>query len=152
MNAGLISKLVVTDRLGWIDRMLAGIRALPLGDREAFFADDRNLATAESYLRRALEALFDLGRHLLAKGFAVGVSEYKEIAAAMTTHGILASSEADLLRTLAGYRNRLVHYYHEVGSLELYEVCVKHLGDLERITIALREWLTDNPDRLDEAF
>jgi uncharacterized protein YutE (UPF0331/DUF86 family) len=152
MNAGLISKLVVTDRLAWIERMLAGIRSLPLDDRDTFFADERNLATAESYLRRGLEALFDLGRHLLAKGFAVGVSEYKEIAAALTAQSILDSREAELLRTLAGYRNRLVHYYHEVAPDELYSVCGNHLGDLERLTSALRQWLRENPDRLDEAF
>jgi len=33
-------------------------------------SDPRNVASAESYLRRGLEALLDLGRHLLAKGFA----------------------------------------------------------------------------------
>ena len=31
--------------------------------------------------------------------------------------------EADLLQILAGYRNRLVHFYHEVSVEELYEIC-----------------------------
>lgn len=152
MNAGLIVKQVVVDRLTWVDRMLVGIRALPLDNRDQFFSDERNLATAESYLRRGLEALFDLGRHILAKGFASGVSEYKEIASELKTQGVLTSSDAALLRTLAGYRNRMVHFYHEVGSVELYDICVQHLDDLEKITGAIRNWLHSNPDRLDEAF
>lgn len=49
--------------------MVQTIRELPLEDREAFFADNRNIWTADSCLRRGLEALFDLGRHILAKGF-----------------------------------------------------------------------------------
>ncbi|HDN79791.1 MAG TPA: hypothetical protein ENG33_04920, partial [Chloroflexi bacterium] len=80
MSPGEISKRVVLDRIAWIEQMLEDIRSLPLDNREQFFADKRNVWTAESCLRRALEALLDLGRHILAKGFGVGVSEYKEVA------------------------------------------------------------------------
>lgn len=59
---------IVADRVGWIRRMLEGLRSLPLQTPAAFEADARN-AAAESSLRRALEALLDLGRHVLAKGF-----------------------------------------------------------------------------------
>lgn len=63
MTPGSISKRIVLDRLTWVDRMLAEIRSLPLSDQQVFFSDGRNVWTAESCLRRALEALFDLGRH-----------------------------------------------------------------------------------------
>ena len=62
MTPGSLSRRVVLDRLAWIDRMILEIQRLPLKDRETFFADSRNLWTAESCLRRALEALFDLAR------------------------------------------------------------------------------------------
>ena len=80
MTPGSISKRIVLDRLTWVNRMVAEIRSLPLTDRQVFFSDGRNAWTAESCLRRALEALFDLGRHILVKGFGLGSSEYKEIA------------------------------------------------------------------------
>jgi len=152
MRAGTISKRVVGDRLAWVDRMVGEIRALPLEDQAAFFSDRRNVWAAESCLRRGLEALLDLGRHILAKGFGLGVSEYKEIAVALKEQGVLSQQEAELLRVLAGYRNRLVHFYHEVGPDELYEICALHLTDLERLAEAYREWLKKHPDRLDEAF
>jgi len=103
-------------------------------------------------LRRALEALFDLGRHILAKGFGLGVSEYKEIASRLGEQRILCQEEADLLRVLAGYRNRLVHFYHEVGPDELYEICAYRLGDLECITRAYRQWLREHKEWLDETL
>ncbi len=59
MTPGSISNRIVLDRLAWVDRMVAEIRALPLGDEQSFFTDSRNIRTAESCLRRALEALFD---------------------------------------------------------------------------------------------
>jgi uncharacterized protein YutE (UPF0331/DUF86 family) len=150
MTPGTISKRLVSDRLAWVDRMVGEIRALPLQDREAFFSDRRNVWTAESCLRRGLEALFDLGRHVLARGFGVGVGEYKEIASELQEHGVLPQQEAKLLRVLAGYRNRLVHFYHEIEPDELYEICVFYLTDLEHLATAYREWLNSHPDRLDE--
>ena len=51
--------------------MVSEIRALPLSDKEAFFSDRRDVWAAESCLRRALEALLDLGRHILAKGYGI---------------------------------------------------------------------------------
>jgi len=148
--SGKISKRVVSDRLAWVDRMVSEIRTLPLGDRDAFFADRRNMWTAESCLRRGLEALLDLGRHILAKGFGIGVSEYKEIALQLAEQGVFAPSDAELLRVLAGYRNRLVHFYHEISPDELYEICTFRLTDLERLATAYRDWLREHPEYLDE--
>ena len=149
MMPGKISQRVASDRLAWVDKMLGEIRALPLESKEAFLSDSRNVSTAESCLRRALEALFDLGRHVLAKGFAVGVTEYKEIATALRSHQVLLPHDADLMRILAGYRNRMVHFYHEVSADELYEICTSYLGDVDQVTNALRHWLNTNQDRMD---
>ncbi|HIJ36633.1 MAG TPA: hypothetical protein HPP59_05085 [Deltaproteobacteria bacterium] len=63
------------------------IHALPLGDYTSFTSDRRNVWAAESCLRRALEALMDLGRHVAAKGFGRGITEYKEIAASFIKAG-----------------------------------------------------------------
>jgi uncharacterized protein YutE (UPF0331/DUF86 family) len=150
MTAGQISRRVVVDRIAWVERTLNEIRSLPLDDHQAFFADTRNVWTAESCLRRGLEALLDLGRHILAKGFGLGISEYKEIAQRLQENGVLHEEEAELLRLLAGYRNRLVHFYHEVSQEELYHICTHQLGDLERVVSAYRRWLREHPDRIDE--
>ncbi len=76
MTPGQISRRVAADRIAWVEAMLNEIRTLPLDDRQEFFSDTRNVWTAESCLRRGLEALLDLGRHILAKAFGLGVSEY----------------------------------------------------------------------------
>jgi uncharacterized protein YutE (UPF0331/DUF86 family) len=152
MTPNHISKRIVTDRLDLIDVLLQEIRALPLGDNQSFFADRRNVWAAESCLRRSLEALFDLGRHILAKGFGQGISEYKEIAIRLHDRGVLPDNEAKIMQMLAGYRNRLVHFYHELSPEELLEICGHRLGDLELIMDAYRRWLKEHPDQLDSAL
>ena len=152
MTPRSISKRVTLDRLVLIDNLLREIKSLPLHDHEIFLADRRNIWAAESCLRRTLESLFDLGRHILAKGFGTGVSEYKEIASALQKEGILSTDEMGLLRVLAGYRNRLVHFYHEVSVEELYEICSSRLEDVEEIRDALQQWLKGHPEKIDSSL
>jgi len=147
-----LSRRIVIDRIVWIETMLVEIRALPLANQESFFADRRNVWAAESCLRRALEALFDAGRHILAKGFGVGVSEYKEIAQQLSEKGVLPLNLMTVLRQMAGYRNRLVHFYHEVSREELFEICTTHLGDFEVIITALKQWIISHPELMDETL
>jgi uncharacterized protein YutE (UPF0331/DUF86 family) len=115
-------------------------------------ADRRNIWAAEACLRRALEALLDLGHHICAKGFGLGVSEYGEIGSRLEGFGALSAQEAHLLRLLAGYPNRLVHFYHEVTPDELYELCRGHLGDIEVVVNTYRNWLRANGHLLDKTL
>jgi len=132
--------------------MLSEIRALPLESKSTFMQDTRNIWAAESCLRRTLEALFDMGRHIAAKGFGEAVTEYKEIASTLNRRSVISVSDFELMQKLAGYRNRLVHFYHDVSADELFEICASHLGDVEQIVNALRSWLANNPNIMDETL
>jgi uncharacterized protein YutE (UPF0331/DUF86 family) len=149
--SGLRAK-IVAERTAWVRRMLAGIRALPLNTYDAFHADPRNAAAAESHLRRALEALLDLGRHVLAKSFGRAVTEYKDVARALTEAGVLDDRHGTILRHLAGYRNRLVHFYHEVSETELYEICTGELDDIDAVLSAILGWIEAHPESVDRSL
>jgi len=49
-------------------------------------------------LRRALEALFDMGRHIAAKGFGEAVTEYKEIASTLNRRNMISASDLELMK------------------------------------------------------
>jgi uncharacterized protein YutE (UPF0331/DUF86 family) len=152
MVPGKISKKVITDRLAWVDKMMGEIRALPLNSKTTFMQDTRNIWAAESCLRRALEAIFDMGRHIAAKGFGEAITEYKEIASTLHRRNVISASDLELMKKLAGYRNRLVHFYHDISADELFEICASHLKDVEQITDVLRSWLASNPGMMDETL
>jgi uncharacterized protein YutE (UPF0331/DUF86 family) len=149
MTPGVVRMAIVAERASWVRAMVNGIASLPLEGPEQFLADPRSPAAAESYLRRALEALLDLGRHLLAKGFAVAATEYKDIGRELHRAQILSEAEGVLLRRLAGYRNRLVHFYHEVSQEELYEICTVHVQDIEALLDRLLGWVRSHPEKTD---
>jgi uncharacterized protein YutE (UPF0331/DUF86 family) len=131
MTAGKINDRVIVQRVRWIKQMSGAIKDLPIQDKREFLDNPHNVAAAESYLRRALEALFDIGRHILARKFGFPAAEYKEIANGLFETRILSRKDADLLRQMAGYRNRMVHFYHEIGPEELYDICTLHLDEIQ---------------------
>jgi uncharacterized protein YutE (UPF0331/DUF86 family) len=152
MTPAKVSKRILADRADRIHRMLDEIRSLPLESLSSFSSDKRNIWAAESCLRRSLEALLDLGRHILSKGFARGVTEYKQIAEELGNQGVLSRENTDLLRILAGYRNRMVHFYDEVTTEELYSICSDELNDILAVLDAYLSWIKANPDNIDETL
>lgn len=152
MVPGKANQRVIAGRLDWVQRMVDEIRSLPLGSLDEFTADRRNIGAAESCLRRALEALLDLGRHLLAKVFGEAVTEYKKIAEELDRRGVLAPDSAHQLRVLAGYRNRMVHFYHDVTEEELYSICIREIADVLAVRDAYVRWLRNHPECIDNAL
>jgi uncharacterized protein YutE (UPF0331/DUF86 family) len=152
MAPGKANQRVVADRLDWVQRMVAEIQSLPLGSLDEFTSDRRNIGSAESCLRRALEALLDLGRHLLAKVFGEAVTEYKRVAEELGRCQVLSPDAAYRLRILAGYRNRMVHFYHDVTEDELYAICTREIADLLAVRDAYISWLKTHPEKIDVAL
>jgi len=152
MTSSRLREKVITERTEWIRNMLSGLQDLPLDSYNEFAEQPTNVAAAESYLRRALEALLDLGRHILAKGFGRPVAEYKLISKELRRTGVLTSRSADKLRILAGYRNRMVHFYQEISTRELYEICTGDVKDINEVLAEMLQWVNDHPDKVDQAL
>lgn len=140
MTRGPVNLKIAGDALETVEVCLRGLRSLPAASFEEFVGDLRNPPAAESFLRRAIQALFDLLRHLLAKASGRGVLEYKEIARLARETGLVRDQRlAGVLFELAGFRNRLVHFYQEVTEEELYGILRDELGDLEGLAEELRQ-------------
>ena len=152
MSPGKINERIISDKVAWVERMVSEINKLPLESLETFMGDNRNIWTAESCLRRALEGLMDLGRHILAKGFGQGVTEYKQIGQGLLEQRVFSKADAELFRKLAGYRNRVVHYYHEVSSEELYRISRDNLADIIRLVKTILTWLDTRPELIDKTL
>jgi len=149
MTPTRIRTSVVSERAAWVRSMLQSIQDLPMDSYAQFVSDPRNVASAESYLRRGIEALLDLGRHILAKGFGCAVTEYKDIGNKLAEVNIIPDDRVARLRKIAGYRNRMVHFYHEITQEELYTICTRSITDIEEILKNLIKWIQDNPEKID---
>ncbi len=85
-----------------------------------------NVGAADSFLRRALEGLFDTARHLLAKRFGDAGLEYRQVARACAERGLIGDSLlAARFVQMAGFRNRLKAC--NAGATAVDPVCLSPL-------------------------
>jgi len=130
-----ISKLnlnKIQENLNLIGEFLEKLRKLRRLSKDEFLSDERNPAATESFLRRCIEAIFDVGRHILSKSFAFKSLEYKEVAKELGDKRIVTKKYSETLIKIAGYRNRMVHFYKEIKDRELYDILQNDLGDVEK--------------------
>ena len=135
MRAVPVSRSKIEARLANINKNLHELKRFQGMSREAFLADSDHFAIAEHYLRRTLEAIFDIGNHILSR-LPIDPGErptsYKGIAQVLGTYKIVPKEYANgPLQEMAGYRHRLVHFYHEVFPEELFRILQKDLKDIE---------------------
>lgn len=139
----MINKTLVYERLSFICDALKRLEVLSQIEPASFCGSDQ-AAAAESYLRRSLEAIFDIGRHVLSKlGETELAAEYKSIALGLQKRQVVTPELGNKLLEMAGYRNRLVHFYHLVTDEELYQILQHDLGDICRFISEIKQFLAD---------
>jgi len=131
----------VRENLSLIGSFLEKLGRLAKLPKSEFLADERNPAAAESFLRRSIEAMFNVSRHILSKTCEFKSLEYEDVAQALGEKKIVSSAYAKTLVKMAGYRNRMVHYYKEIKPDELYDILQKDLGDIERFLVEIEKFL-----------
>ena len=131
----VISKLnlnKIQENLNLIGEFLEKLKRLSKLEQNEFYSDERNPAATESFLRRCIEAIFDVGRHILSKSFSFKSLEYKEVAKELGEKGIVSEEYSKILIKMAGYRNRMVHFYKDIMAQELYDILQNELTDIEK--------------------
>ncbi|MBW2333464.1 MAG: DUF86 domain-containing protein, partial [Deltaproteobacteria bacterium] len=64
----------------------------------------------------------------------------------MEKEKVLNAKDSAIFKTMAGYRNRMVHFYHEISDKELFEICSSQLSDITYISGVIKKWINDHPE------
>ncbi len=119
--------------LGQVLVQLNRLRALSPSER----ADALIELAAERALHVAIEAVLDVGHHVLAgRGFPIPPT-YREVVPALVAAQILAPELGGRLEGMAGMRNLLFHDYLRVDSKQVWAVVDQKLDDLQDVHAAL---------------
>lgn len=131
MTVPKINKNLIMGRIKLIELYLKRLKDMQ-GLSEGKFALPDNFAIAAYNLRSALEATFDICAHILSRIPGAQVEEYKQMAVEMGRQGFLPLDFAkNQLQKMAGYRNRLTHFYFEIRPKEMYDILQNNLDDFE---------------------
>ena len=133
---------VISERIDVIQTALKRLKQLQSLSVSGFMEPDM-FAIAEHNLRYAIEAVFDICSHILSRIPGSKAVEYKRMAAEMGTQKILPTVFAqETLVKMAGYRNRLTHFYFEVSPKEMYDIIHHRLGDFETFLRHIKKHLS----------
>lgn len=127
----MIDRQVVEERLHYIDEMLKHLKAyatLTLGE----FKADREKSHAALYeLQTCLEAITDIGNHLVAALNLRKPEERGELMTILGEAGIVPFELAVSLRRALGLRKVIVHGYLSIALDLVHRALQEDLGDIE---------------------
>ncbi|MBI5299816.1 MAG: DUF86 domain-containing protein [Deltaproteobacteria bacterium] len=137
-----LDKETILVRMSGIQEEVAQLQLL---GQEPFdsFSKGVGFKLAQYHLHRALEGVFHVASHILARlpgGARTGT--YKELAFALGEKGIVPQDFASQkLVKMAGFRNRLVHFYAQITPKEIYNLLNNDLGDFEIFLSSIKKIL-----------
>ena len=148
MNKLNLEKDIITKRIEGIEAEITELKKL---GEQGFseFMTGSGWKLAQFHLHRALEGIFNISTHILSRIPGGQVTQYKEIALKMGEFGIVPKDFAqEKLVEMAKYRNRLVHFYAEIKTEELYKIIQNDLGDFDIFLSAVKNLLA-HPEKFD---
>lgn len=127
-----VEREAILPRIDGIEQNIRKLRALAARGVPEFQERGDTFDLAQHHLRLALEGVFHIGAHLLARLPGGRATEYREIARKLGELGLVPREFAEQkLVPMAGMRNVLVHQYADVNPARLLQVLADHLGDIE---------------------
>lgn len=125
----MYNETLIAERLAIIQSSVNRLRLLAQMPEDQFVKNEDAIDITENRLRRALEALFDLGRHLVVKSGLGIPQDYRSVIEKLKEAQILPADFAEHIKGMAGYRTRLIYEYNKVTPKELYEILQTRLND-----------------------
>jgi len=102
-------------------------------DDESFKNDPMVFGSAERFLHLLIEALLDIGNHIISDQDLGEVEFYKDIPIILYENNYLDETQKDIFIKITGFRNILVHDYMEIDLDIVYAVLQDNLNDLKSI-------------------
>lgn len=142
---------LLQSRLQDIEASLQRLKELrkEFSSKKQFMQDRDAYGICEHHLRRSLEALLSCGSHILSRIPGAKFDDYAAIAAKLVEYEVLPVEFRQKAIKMAKYRNRLVHFYHEVSKEELFEILKHYLSDVENFHTHLLRFVKDQTRKQD---
>ena len=132
---------VLRKRLNKLDEYLAILRGLQKYSFDEFIADPQRYGSVERFLHLAIEAINDMGNHVVAELDLGEVNWYSDIPALLARADHIDDSLQEKWIRMIGFRNILVHEYIEIDRKIVHDVLRNRLGDLEELRRSFAQFL-----------
>ncbi len=124
---------IIRKRLNKLDEYLAILENARRYSWEEFVADPERYGSVERFLHLSLEALQDMGNHIIADLELGVVDRSRDIPEIFANQRWIDETMKDTWIRMIGFRNILVLDYLEVDRRIVYEILQNRLDDLKQI-------------------
>ncbi len=100
---------------------------------EEFNNDPLLYGSAERFLHLSIEALIDIGNHIISDDDLGRVDVYKDIAIILAENDYLDEEKKDLFIKVIAFRNILVHDYLDLDRDIIFNLLKNNLNDIRGI-------------------
>ena len=121
----------IKTKIGIIQENLEELKKLKEFKFEELSKNKRDLAACKYFIRSAIEAMIDIGSHIVAKELLGTPSTNVEIMLTLSNKGVLTEENLSTYVKMVKYRNRLTHFYQEVIPQEVFDILQNKLQDFE---------------------
>ena len=136
----MINRTLIESRLSLIIDLVGQLDSLAESS-ESDFLSDPETSVLLRLLRRWRPCLILDGTSSPSLAIATWPKEYKTIAQGLGTLKVVPREFVSTLIQMAGYRNRMVHFFLEITPSELYQLIIARRGDLRRFVDCCVEYL-----------
>jgi uncharacterized protein YutE (UPF0331/DUF86 family) len=121
MRDNLETEIVIKERVKKIEEAVAELKELRQLPKQKFFSD-RKLQYASMYaMIIGIEAVCDIGNHILAKYFNKAAETYKDIILSLGECGVIPKDFSQKSAKMTDFRNILIHLYLKIDTEEVYK-------------------------------
>ena len=139
-----LNREVLQARVSYIEDSLRSLERFKGITYKDFHSNPDNFRIAFYDLHRALEAVMDIGSHILSRTPGARPTSYKDIPRLLEKNKIIPADFAThSLTKMAGYRNRMVHFYGEITETEIYKIIQEELQDFHTFCAHIENILRD---------
>ena len=137
----MVNSEIFRKRLGKIEEYLSILDRLRKYTIDEFVGDPERYGSAERFLHLSIEAINDLGNHMIADLNLGEVNWQSDIPKILFERGYLSSELQDKWIKMIGFRNVLVHEYLNIDHELVYNVLQNNLGDFRDLMAALATYI-----------
>jgi uncharacterized protein YutE (UPF0331/DUF86 family) len=132
----MVDSHVILARIDKIRESVGKLRKQAQRTEDAFISDSLATDSTERNLQTAIQAVIDIGNHIVADMDLGTPADYKEIFRLLAKNGILRDEQADRLISMTGLRNILVHEYLQIDLRLIYSIIRNDLDDFDQFIAA----------------
>ena len=137
----MVRKEIIRKRLNRLDEYLGVLKKIQKYSFKEFTAEPERYGSAERFLHLAIEAVIDMGNHVIADLELGTVNWYSDIPRLMAAKKYISSELEEKWTRMIGFRNTLVHEYIDIDRKIVYEVLQNNIEDLEELKRTFAQFL-----------